>query len=128
AREVMDVDIPLLALFESPTVEQLATRIEQNRRELRNGSRARLVPCSRAAVLPPSFSQERLWFLEQLEGAGAAYHMPDAWEIRGSLDCGALRSSFGELVRRHESLRTRFAIVHGQVAQVIDPPQPFHLP
>jgi amino acid adenylation domain-containing protein/non-ribosomal peptide synthase protein (TIGR01720 family) len=69
---------------------------------------------------PLSFGQERLWFVDQLGLAGAAYNMPCALRLEGALDVAALERSVAELVRRHESLRTRFVATEGEPFQVID--------
>ncbi|MFB7781070.1 non-ribosomal peptide synthetase [Streptomyces bauhiniae] len=71
---------------------------------------------------PGSFSQRRLWFLAQIPGAGEAYHMPLAYELRGSLDRGALARALDRLADRHEALRTRLIAAGGEVFQRIDPP------
>src|SRR5947208_2606103 len=63
---------------------------------------------TRDSRLPLSFAQQRLWFLAQLEGLSATYNMPMAWRLRGQLDREALEKTFGEIVSRHEVLRTRF--------------------
>ena len=76
--------------------------------------------------MPLSFAQERLWFLEQL-GVGSAYNMPNFLRLEGPLEVGALEASLGELVRRHEPLRTRFSAVDGVAFQVIDEAGPFRL-
>lgn len=60
-----------------------------------------------------SFAQERLWFLDQLEGPSATYNIAVGLQLRGSLDIGALQGSLGEIVRRHEGLRTTFPTVEG---------------
>jgi amino acid adenylation domain-containing protein len=73
----------------------------------------RPVPRGAAADLPASFAQQRLWFLDQLEGAGAAYHMPVALRLSGALDAPALAASLAAVVRRHEVLRSRFETVDG---------------
>src|SRR5215475_12035659 len=59
------------------------------------------------SVIPLSLAQERLWFLEQFEPMGGAYNNQIVMELDGALDQVALERSFAELVRRHESLRTR---------------------
>jgi non-ribosomal peptide synthetase component F len=86
------------------------------------------VPQPRGAAVPLSFSQERLWFLDQLQPGQTAYNQPAALRLDGALDVAALEASLTELVRRHEVLRTRFEIVGGEAAQRIDPPAPFRLP
>jgi hypothetical protein len=56
---------------------------------------------------PLSFAQERLWFLDRLEPGSAAYNMPFGLRLAGRLDAAALERRSGEIVRRHEALRTR---------------------
>jgi hypothetical protein len=81
----------------------------------------------RPAALPLSHAQERLWFLEQLGLAGPAYNMPLALRLEGDLDLQALERSLAEIVRRHESLRTRFEARDGEAIQVVDGPDGFDL-
>jgi amino acid adenylation domain-containing protein len=78
--------------------------------------------------LPASYAQERLWFLEQLRPGTAAYNMPAALRLRGPLDVGALEQSLGEIVRRHEALRTTFVAVEGRPFQVIAEARAVRLP
>ena len=73
---------------------------------------------------PLSFGQQRLWFIEQLNPGSAAYNIPFAGRMRGSLDPGILERSLHEVARRHEVLRTRFLLQDGQPVQVVDP-EPF---
>ncbi|HVR98124.1 MAG TPA: amino acid adenylation domain-containing protein, partial [Thermoanaerobaculia bacterium] len=68
---------------------------------------------------PLSFSQQRLWFLEQLGAGGTAYNLPTAWRLTGRLDVAALRASLDEVVRRHEALRTSFFAPDGEPFQVV---------
>jgi amino acid adenylation domain-containing protein len=76
---------------------------------------------------PLSYAQERLWLLDRLELLGSAYNIPLAVRLEGRLDIAALERCFAELIQRHESLRTRFAVVDGNPLQVIEPARPFHL-
>jgi len=76
---------------------------------------------------PLSFAQRRLWFLHQLEPENRAYHVPWAVRLKGELKVSALEDSLGEIVRRHESLRTTFKEGQGQPVQVILPPRPIRL-
>ncbi len=77
--------------------------------------------CARNQTLPLSFSQERLWFLDQLEPGSAAYNISVAFRLAGPLNAPALEQSLNEIVQRHETLRTTFAVKDGQPAQVIAP-------
>jgi acyl carrier protein len=116
------VDIPLRAIFEDPTVAQLDRTIKQLRTEgqgLSLTAITRIAPDSES--IPLSFAQERLWFLNQFEGASATYNMPDALRLNGELNLEALDQALAEIVRRHESLRTSFTKVNGIPKQVIHP-------
>src|SRR4029079_2771003 len=67
-----------------------------------------------------SFAQQRLWFIHQLEPESAAYNVPRAVRLTGELNQAALEQSLGEVVRRHEVLRTRFELRQQQAVQVIE--------
>ncbi|HEX2091511.1 MAG TPA: amino acid adenylation domain-containing protein [Longimicrobiaceae bacterium] len=126
-REVFGVELPLRALFEAPTVAGMAERVER----LRHAAEPllpRVVPVGRTGPLPLSFAQERLWFLDRLEPGSALYNVPAALWLRGPLDAPALERALGEVVRRHEALRTTFEQVVGVPAQVIAPFAGFTLP
>ncbi|MDQ6819898.1 MAG: amino acid adenylation domain-containing protein [Actinomycetota bacterium] len=77
-------------------------------------------------VLPASFAQQRMWFLQRLEG-GAVYNVPSATRLRGPLDFVALERSLTTIIERHESLRTIFQLVDGVPHQVVLPPEPVAL-
>ena len=78
--------------------------------------------------LPLSFNQQRLWFMEQLEGANFIYNIPMAWQITGPLDVDVLEKCVTEIVRRHEALRTIFPEENDTAAQHISAPQTVRLP
>src|SRR5918999_1483720 len=80
-----------------------------------------LVPIPRNGHLSLSFAQERLWFLDHLEGPNATYNLPVGLHLSGPLDVVALERSLREIVRRHEVLRTTFPIVEGVAVQRIAP-------
>ncbi|HEX2188927.1 MAG TPA: condensation domain-containing protein, partial [Longimicrobiaceae bacterium] len=126
-RQVFGVEVPLRALFEGPTVAELAGRVEEIRRA---GAPALppVVPTGRTGPLPLSFAQERLWLVDQMEPGSAVYNIPVAWRLGGALDEAALERAMGEVVRRHEALRTTFAEVDGSPVQVIAPFGGFALP
>src|ERR1700752_4747951 len=70
---------------------------------------------------PLTYGQQRLWFLDQLEPGNPVYNLPTGVRLRGTLQLSALQQSLNEIIRRHESLRTRFVKLDGQPVQVIDP-------
>ncbi len=118
-RDRFAVELPLRALFEAPTIRALALHIETSN-ALAQDLMAQLSPVSRDREFPLSFSQQRLWILDRLEGLGAAYNIPAAVQIQGALDVAALEQALNEIVRRHEALRTNFvANDDGQPIQVI---------
>ncbi|MGH7970677.1 MAG: condensation domain-containing protein, partial [Limisphaerales bacterium] len=77
---------------------------------------------ARVQLLPLSFAQERLWFLDQLEPNSSLYHVATLARLTGHLNLSALEHAVNSVVRRHEALRVRFLSVEGVPHQVIDPP------
>ncbi|HEX2091416.1 MAG TPA: amino acid adenylation domain-containing protein, partial [Longimicrobiaceae bacterium] len=124
----LGVEVPLRALFEAQTVAELAARIDAERRAGEGVALPPLVPVDRTAPLPLSFAQERLWFLHQMDPLGAGYNMPFPRRIVGRLGTGALERALGELVRRHESLRTTIRPVDRGAVQVVHPAAPARVP
>jgi amino acid adenylation domain-containing protein len=127
-RGVLGVELPLRAVFEAPTVAGLAQRAEA---ALAEGSGAAAPPLARVprdGPLPLSWAQQRLWILDQLEPGTAAYNMPSVLRLRGRLDAAGIRWSLGEVVRRHEALRTTFPAADGVPVQRVAPPAPLPLP
>jgi len=84
-----------------------------------------VVPRDRA--LSVSFSQERLWFLNQLEPESVAYNSYGVHRLEGHLRVDILSQSLSEIIRRHEALRTAFSEIDGKPVQVVSPPSPFNL-
>ncbi len=128
-RERLGVDVPLAALLADPTLGGLARLVEA---ALAGGARAPLPPIDpRAGVdAPLTPAQRRLWFLAQMAPESAAYHLPAAIRLRGRLAAGALAAALGEIVRRHEALRTTIVTDAGEpVARPLpSSPVPFALP
>ncbi|HEV2736864.1 MAG TPA: amino acid adenylation domain-containing protein [Longimicrobiaceae bacterium] len=125
-RRALEVEVPIRALFESPTVEAMAERVEALRGAGAGEQAPPLVPVPRDGPLPLSFAQQRLWFIEQLDPGDPAYNLPVALRLRGPLDVGALERSVAEVARRHETLRTVFRpAADGDAAQTVLEPGPF---
>ncbi|HSF40181.1 MAG TPA: amino acid adenylation domain-containing protein [Thermoanaerobaculia bacterium] len=83
---------------------------------------------SPGALLPLSFTQERLWIVQQIEPESPAYHVPAAVRLDGRLDLPSLRSALGEVLRRHEILRASFPAEAGRAGQRIEPEVRLPLP
>ena len=112
----LDAGLSLRALFDAPAVAVLATRLDEN-----GVGREPLAAGARPAVIPLSFGQSRLWFLEHLQDGTATYHMPTAFRISGPLDFEALTAALDDVVARHESLRTTFPDTDGVPFQRVVP-------
>ena len=124
-RDGFGVELPPGALFETPTVAGLASRIAgQGEAE---ETRIRPVPRT-GGDMPPSFAQERLWFLDQLEPGSPIYNIAGGVRLAGRLDVPAFARALGEVVRRHEALRTTLPAVDGRPVQRIAPPASVDLP
>jgi amino acid adenylation domain-containing protein len=118
-RAAFGVELPLRALFEAPTVAELGARVES---ALQAGQGVAAPPITRLAgtgPLAPSFAQERLWFLDQLQPDDASYVVPLPIYLAGALDIGALRRALAEVLRRHEILRTTMSVVDGRPVAVL---------
>ncbi len=80
-----------------------------------------LVPIPRSASMPVSHTQQRLWFLRQMDPRSSTYNVVSAFHMNGPLDVAALERSLDDLVVRHESLRTRFVAVDGAPRCTVEP-------
>ena len=124
-REVFGVEVGLRRLFEAPTVRSFSRSIEAALRAEEKVTVPVLRPLTveereqLGGVLPLSFAQQRLWFLDQLEPGSAFYNIPAALRLKGELHVGALERTLNEIVRRHEVLRTRFVSVSGEPRQEV---------
>jgi amino acid adenylation domain-containing protein len=116
-RGQMDVDLPLKTLFERGSVAELAEAVASAMKS----EIAAIVPADRTRHerLPLSFSQERLWFMSQLEPDSAGYNVPVAVRIEGELDADELDRALTAIVARHETLRTVFPSADGRASQRI---------
>ncbi|HEX3127632.1 MAG TPA: amino acid adenylation domain-containing protein [Thermoanaerobaculia bacterium] len=125
-KERLGVDLPVRTVFQQPTVARLAAWIES----ARPSAGPALVPGLAGEDAPLSFAQQRLWFLDRLEPGSAAYNLPVRLRLLGPLRTDILAAALTEIVRRHEALRTTFAVPEGAAdpVQVIHPPAVLDLP
>jgi acyl carrier protein len=127
----LHVELPLETLFDSPTLLEVATLVE----DALAGTATHDVPTppipppARGSRIPLSFSQQRLWFLDQIIPAEAValYNGTVPLRFRGPLDHELLERAFQEIIARHEILRTGF-VLDGEPIQVIAPAVPFSIP
>ncbi|MGE6403739.1 amino acid adenylation domain-containing protein [Bacillus velezensis] len=118
------VQVPLQDIFARPTVEELASVIQ----DLEESPYEAIQPAQTQDTYPVSSAQKRMYVLQQLEDGGVGYNMPAVLELTGPLDRGRLEETFRQLVERHESLRTSFETgPDGEPVQRIHDSVPFQL-
>ncbi|MFE3023107.1 amino acid adenylation domain-containing protein [Nocardia tengchongensis] len=117
----LDAAVPVRALFDAPTVAELAALVAAGA----TSDRPRPGPRPRPARIPLSAAQQRMWFLNRYDPGSPLYNIPGAFEIDGALDVSALRAAIDDVVARHETLRTIYpAGPDGLPEQRILPPTP----
>ncbi|MEV3875267.1 amino acid adenylation domain-containing protein [Streptomyces sp. NPDC049906] len=111
-RAALDAEISVRDLFSAPTVAALARRVTADGTD---PARPRPTPRERPEVLPLSFGQQRMWFLNQLQESGvqSADNVPLALRFSGVLDADALSAALHDVADRHETLRTVFPATAG---------------
>ena len=121
-RHAFSVEMSVRKLFEHPTVAELASEIDAI-----EGKHQQQQPVPSISASPASgqvrlsFAQSRLWFLDQLEPDSNAYNIPLALSLQGSLCLPALEQGLGQVIRRHEALRTVFVSEGGEPKQLALP-------
>ncbi|MEH1781195.1 MAG: amino acid adenylation domain-containing protein [Nostoc sp.] len=126
-RVSLGVELPFARLLEFPTVAGLAKVVGEALQKEQPAQGISLQPISRNQTIPLSFSQEQLWFLAQLSPDTPVYNEPCTIYLKGAIDVDSLEKALNEIIKRHESLRSRFIEIDGQPVMVIDPPFTFNL-
>ncbi|RUP02835.1 MAG: amino acid adenylation domain-containing protein, partial [Mycobacterium sp.] len=123
ATTTLHTDLRVADLFDAPTITGLAQRLTPD-----TTTHLPLVARERPDRIPLSFAQSRLWFLEQLQGPSAVYNIPAVLNLHGPLDADALKAALGDVITRHEALRTRFDTIEGIGYQHICDPDELEVP
>ncbi|KUO05704.1 non-ribosomal peptide synthetase [Streptomyces sp. DSM 15324] len=116
-RSTFSAEVDLRVLFDNPTPRAMVAALDDA-----GLARPPLVRRERPAELDASCAQRRMWFLQQMDGPGAAYNIPSVLRIDGPLDAAALSAALGDVLARHESLRTVLPYVDGRLLQQVLPP------
>ncbi len=118
-RERFRIEVSLSTFFEKPVVAELAKEIEVAGAMAWNAT-SPIPPIDRNQDLSLSFAQQRLWFLDQLAPGSTAYNSSGVIHLIGQLDLSPLEQSLGEIIRRHEALRTTIDFKDGRPVQIIN--------
>uniref|UniRef100_UPI001E5C8AFC non-ribosomal peptide synthetase n=1 Tax=Nocardia sp. CNY236 TaxID=1169152 RepID=UPI001E5C8AFC len=112
----LGLEVPVRTVFEYPTVAAIAGRLSSTDR---TRNRAPLVAGARPAVVPLSYAQQRMWFLNQFDAMSVANNLVAAIRLRGEVDRTALAAAVTDLLARHESLRTTYPAADGVPCQSV---------
>jgi len=122
-RKELQIEVPIQAIFSKPTLRSLASYIDSQEKRQHDHP---LVVKDRPSRIPLSYSQERLWFIDKLQGS-VNYHIPIVLKLEGPLEIGLLEKSIRAIVERHEVLRTVYHEQDGQAYQQVLPSAGWHL-
>ncbi|GAA0136026.1 hypothetical protein YSY43_28660 [Paenibacillus sp. YSY-4.3] len=116
-----DARVSIGQFFRTPTIENLSSLIQ----EAAKSHWSAIPPAGRRAHYPVTSTQQRLFIMSKFEGADTAFNMPEVIVLKGQLDVAKLNSAMEELVRRHESFRTSFEWIDGELVQIVHDDIPF---
>ncbi len=119
SRQLLGVELPVRVIFDHPTIAGLASTIESRLIDANDDSDSQIPLLSRDHPLPVSFSQCRMWYVQQMNPEATAYNMPFATRLKGRLDHAAMRRAVEAVAKRHEAFRTAFVFDGVDPRQVI---------
>ena len=126
-RQACDVELPLRVLFEAPELGEFAERVSQIQMAGLRNQQTAIATVDRSQPVALSYSQQRMWFLWQMEPDSPAYNVGGMARLRGVLDVGRFESALQALIMRHETLRTTFPSIDGVACQQVNPQTGFSL-
>jgi alpha-ketoglutarate-dependent taurine dioxygenase/acyl carrier protein len=120
-KNTFNVNIEFKEFFENPSVRQIATLIRACNKHEQAPLIQQMTAAERDAGIPLSYEQQRLWFVNQIDGDSSSYNIPAAVRLVGELDISALKESLAYMINRHEILRTSFKLAGKQPVQFVLP-------
>lgn len=120
-RTMFGLELPLQTFFSCATIAEQAVALKEAMRSQQRLETRPPAAVSREQDIPLSFTQQRQWFLHQLDPDSSLYTISGGVRLSGPLQIGVLEQSLQEVVRRHEILRTTFAIKGERLVQLISP-------
>nr|WP_314561314.1 non-ribosomal peptide synthetase [uncultured Pseudomonas sp.] len=120
-RQACDVELPLRTLFEASELGAFAEQVGLIQASGQRNQQTTIATVDRNQPVPLSYSQQRMWFLWQMEPDSPAYNVGGMARLRGVLDVGRFEAALQALVMRHETLRTTFPSVDGVACQKVSP-------
>ncbi|WP_416362916.1 non-ribosomal peptide synthetase [Pseudomonas sp. NFX183] len=120
-RQACDVELPLRTLFEASELGAFAEQVGLIQASGQRNQQTAIAKVDRSAPVPLSYSQQRMWFLWQMEPDSPAYNVGGMARLRGVLDVGRFEAALQALIMRHETLRTTFPSLDGVAQQKVAP-------
>ncbi|MDV3058204.1 non-ribosomal peptide synthetase [Pseudomonas paracarnis] len=118
-RQACDVELPLRTLFEASELGDFAEQVGLIQATGQRNQQTAIAKVDRSQPVPLSYSQQRMWFLWQMEPDSPAYNVGGMARLRGVLDVGRFEAALQALIMRHETLRTTFPSVDGVACQKV---------
>ena len=118
-RQACDVELPLRTLFEASELGDFAQQVGLMQAAGQRNQQTAIAKVDRSQPVPLSYSQQRMWFLWQMEPDSPAYNVGGMARLRGVLDVGRFEAALQALIMRHETLRTTFPSVDGVACQKV---------